>query len=121
MAVDSSEHVIDLLFMSERCVVTKAASQLMKLVHQILQVVNSEYLVIGFFHLMQWHHNYVSSSMPQGALPLCIHLVVFDAVIADYGKRVSISFWNTNMYPCGAKLRSILCSPLCHFGPVPKI
>ncbi|XP_024047133.1 centromere/kinetochore protein zw10 homolog isoform X2 [Citrus clementina] len=38
MAVDSSEHVVDLLFMSERCVVTIAASQLMKLVHQILQL-----------------------------------------------------------------------------------
>lgn len=37
MAVDSSEHVVDLLFMSERCIVSKAASQLMKLVHQILQ------------------------------------------------------------------------------------
>lgn len=37
MVGDSSEHVVDLLFMSERCVVSKAASQLMKLVHQILQ------------------------------------------------------------------------------------
>lgn len=37
MVGDSSEHVVDLLFMSERCIVSKAASQLMKLVHQILQ------------------------------------------------------------------------------------
>lgn len=41
MVGDSSEHVVDLLFMSERCIVSKAASQLMKLVHQILQVVYS--------------------------------------------------------------------------------
>ncbi|KAI9178581.1 hypothetical protein LWI28_028176 [Acer negundo] len=35
--VHSSEHVVDLLFLSERCVVSKAASQLMKLVHQTLK------------------------------------------------------------------------------------
>ena len=37
--VHSSEHVVDLLFLSERCVVSKAASQLMKLVHQTLKVI----------------------------------------------------------------------------------
>ncbi|TXG55440.1 hypothetical protein EZV62_020696 [Acer yangbiense] len=35
--VHSSEHVVDLLFLSERCVVSKAAFQLMKLVHQTLK------------------------------------------------------------------------------------
>ncbi|KAK1568779.1 hypothetical protein Q3G72_028604 [Acer saccharum] len=35
--VRSSEHVVELLFLSERCVVSKAASQLMKLVHQTLK------------------------------------------------------------------------------------
>lgn len=37
-AVNSSEHVVDLLFLSERCLVSKAASQLMGLVHQTLKV-----------------------------------------------------------------------------------
>ncbi|XP_043804728.1 centromere/kinetochore protein zw10 homolog isoform X2 [Manihot esculenta] len=37
LAVNSSEHVVDLLFLSERCVVSKAASQLMELVHKTLQ------------------------------------------------------------------------------------
>lgn len=32
------DHVVDLLFLSERCVVSKAASQLMELVHQTLKV-----------------------------------------------------------------------------------
>ncbi|KAL9453742.1 hypothetical protein AB3S75_009364 [Citrus x aurantiifolia] len=52
MAVDSSEHVVDLLFMSERCVVTKAASQLMKLVHQILQDIclSSTRVAFEFYH-----------------------------------------------------------------------
>lgn len=36
-AVNSSEHV-QLLFLSESCVVSKAATQLMDLVHQILKV-----------------------------------------------------------------------------------
>lgn len=38
MAVNSSEQVVDLLFLSERCVVSKAATQLMELVHQTLKV-----------------------------------------------------------------------------------
>ncbi|KAH9793478.1 Centromere/kinetochore protein zw10-like [Citrus sinensis] len=52
MSVDSSEHVVDLLFMSERCVVTKAASQLMKLVHQILQDIclSSTRVAFEFYH-----------------------------------------------------------------------
>ncbi|ESR60911.1 Centromere/kinetochore protein zw10-like [Citrus sinensis] len=52
MAVDSSEHVVDLLFMSERCVVTIAASQLMKLVHQILQDIclSSTRVAFEFYH-----------------------------------------------------------------------
>ncbi|XP_022758984.1 centromere/kinetochore protein zw10 homolog isoform X5 [Durio zibethinus] len=37
MAINSSKQVVDLLFSSERCVVSKAASQLMELVHQTLQ------------------------------------------------------------------------------------
>ncbi|XP_031262217.1 centromere/kinetochore protein zw10 homolog isoform X2 [Pistacia vera] len=36
-AEHSPEHLVDLLFLSDRCVVSKAASQLMKLVHQTLQ------------------------------------------------------------------------------------
>lgn len=36
----SSDHVVDLLFLSERCVVSEAASKLMALVHQTLQVSN---------------------------------------------------------------------------------
>lgn len=37
MAVNSYEQVVDLLFLSERCVVSKAAIQLMELVHQTLK------------------------------------------------------------------------------------
>lgn len=44
-AVDSSEHVVQLLFLSERCVVSKAATQLMELVHRILKV--------GYLHLLE--------------------------------------------------------------------
>ncbi|XP_062152675.1 centromere/kinetochore protein zw10 homolog [Alnus glutinosa] len=36
-AVNSYEQVVDLLFLSERCVVSKAATQLMELVHQTLK------------------------------------------------------------------------------------
>ncbi|GLT94095.1 hypothetical protein SLE2022_118540 [Rubroshorea leprosula] len=36
-AINSSEQFVDLLFSSERCVVSKAASQLMELVHQTLK------------------------------------------------------------------------------------
>lgn len=38
MATDTSEHVVQLLFLSEKCVVSKAAIQLMELVHQTLKV-----------------------------------------------------------------------------------
>ncbi|XP_073221001.1 centromere/kinetochore protein zw10 homolog isoform X2 [Cicer arietinum] len=37
-SIVSSSHVVDLLFLSERCLVSKAAKQLMKLVHQTLQL-----------------------------------------------------------------------------------
>lgn len=37
-AVNYYEHVVDLLFLSERCLVSKAATQLMDLVHQTLKV-----------------------------------------------------------------------------------
>lgn len=37
-AESSSDLVVDLLFTSERCVVSEAASQLMKLVHETLKV-----------------------------------------------------------------------------------
>ncbi|XP_061373604.1 centromere/kinetochore protein zw10 homolog isoform X2 [Gastrolobium bilobum] len=36
-SIQSSNHVVDLLFLSERCLVSKAAKQLMELVHQTLQ------------------------------------------------------------------------------------
>ncbi|XP_016166660.1 centromere/kinetochore protein zw10 homolog isoform X2 [Arachis ipaensis] len=36
-SMQSSSHVVDLLFLSERCLVSKAAKQLMELVHQTLQ------------------------------------------------------------------------------------
>lgn len=42
MASNKSEHVVHLLFLSERCVVSKAALQLMELVHQTLKVENIE-------------------------------------------------------------------------------
>lgn len=38
MAVNSYEQVVDLLFLSESCVVSKAVTQLMELVHQTLKV-----------------------------------------------------------------------------------
>lgn len=38
MAVNSYDQVVDLLFLTGRCVVSKAATQLMKLVHQTLKV-----------------------------------------------------------------------------------
>lgn len=41
-SVNSSEHVVQLLFLSERCVVSKAATQLLEFVHQILKVHNME-------------------------------------------------------------------------------
>ncbi|KAK2648859.1 hypothetical protein Ddye_016348 [Dipteronia dyeriana] len=50
--VHSSEQVVDLLFLSERCVVSKAASQLMKLVHQTLKDVclSSTRVAFEFYH-----------------------------------------------------------------------
>lgn len=36
-SIQSSSHVVDLLFLSERCLVSKAAKQLMVLIHQTLQ------------------------------------------------------------------------------------
>ncbi|KAI4299227.1 hypothetical protein L6164_032707 [Bauhinia variegata] len=36
-SVQSSNHIVDLLFLSEKCLVSKAAKQLMELVHQTLQ------------------------------------------------------------------------------------
>ncbi|KAJ1389008.1 RZZ complex, subunit Zw10 [Sesbania bispinosa] len=36
-STQSSSHVVDLLFLSERCLVSKAAKQLMELIHQTLQ------------------------------------------------------------------------------------
>ncbi|KAJ9176843.1 hypothetical protein P3X46_012115 [Hevea brasiliensis] len=52
MAVNSSEHVVDLLFLSERCVVSKAASQLMELVHKTLKDVclSSPRVALEFYH-----------------------------------------------------------------------
>lgn len=38
----SSSHVVDLIFLSERCLVSKAAKQLMELIHQTLQVYDPE-------------------------------------------------------------------------------
>lgn len=52
MAVNSSEQVVDLLFLSERCVVSKAATQLMELVHQTLKDVclSSTRVALEFYH-----------------------------------------------------------------------
>ncbi|XWS47374.1 hypothetical protein CRYUN_Cryun14cG0146900 [Craigia yunnanensis] len=52
MAINSSKQVVDLLFSSERCVVSKAASQLMELVHQTLQDValSSTRVALEFYH-----------------------------------------------------------------------
>ncbi|XP_028808211.1 centromere/kinetochore protein zw10 homolog isoform X2 [Neltuma alba] len=48
----SSNHVVDLLFLSERCLVSEAAKQLMELVHQILQDVclSSTRVALEFYH-----------------------------------------------------------------------
>jgi centromere/kinetochore protein ZW10 len=45
-AINSYEQVVDLLFLSERCVVSKAAIQLMELVHQTLKVNESKNRII---------------------------------------------------------------------------
>lgn len=51
-SVHSSSHVVDLLFLSERCLVSKAAKQLMELVHQTLQDVclSSTRVALEFYH-----------------------------------------------------------------------
>ncbi|KAH1211770.1 Centromere/kinetochore protein zw10 [Glycine max] len=51
-SVQSSSHVVDLLFLSERCLVSKAAKQLMELVHQTLQDVclSSTRVALEFYH-----------------------------------------------------------------------
>ncbi|XP_022758980.1 centromere/kinetochore protein zw10 homolog isoform X2 [Durio zibethinus] len=78
MAINSSKQVVDLLFSSERCVVSKAASQLMELVHQTLQDVclSSTRVALEFYHAARdaillyeaiipvkvfVHHNYVGN------------------------------------------------------------
>lgn len=52
MASNKSEHVVHLLFLSERCVVSKAALQLMELVHQTLKDVclSSSRVALEFYH-----------------------------------------------------------------------
>ncbi|XP_027331709.1 centromere/kinetochore protein zw10 homolog isoform X2 [Abrus precatorius] len=51
-SVQSSSHVVDLLFLSERCLVSKAAKQLMELVHQTLQDVclSSTRVALEFYY-----------------------------------------------------------------------
>ncbi|KAG7983340.1 hypothetical protein I3843_04G100800 [Carya illinoinensis] len=52
MAVNSYDQVVDLLFLTGRCVVSKAATQLMKLVHQTLKDVclSSTRVALEFYH-----------------------------------------------------------------------
>ncbi|XVE72472.1 hypothetical protein DITRI_Ditri11bG0041800 [Diplodiscus trichospermus] len=52
MAISSSKQAVGLLFSSERCVVSKAASQLMELVHQTLQDVclSSTRVALELYH-----------------------------------------------------------------------
>ncbi|KAJ4822072.1 Centromere/kinetochore protein zw10 [Turnera subulata] len=49
---NSPEYVVDLLFLSERCIVSKAASQLMRLVHQTLKDIclSSPRVAVEFYH-----------------------------------------------------------------------
>ncbi|KAJ7964764.1 Centromere/kinetochore protein zw10 like [Quillaja saponaria] len=51
MATQSSKHVVDLLFLSERCLVSEAANQLMELVHQTLKDVclSSKRVALEFY------------------------------------------------------------------------
>lgn len=51
-AVNYYEHVVDLLFLSERCLVSKAATQLMDLVHQTLKDIclSSPRVALEFYH-----------------------------------------------------------------------
>nr|KYP73144.1 Centromere/kinetochore protein zw10 isogeny [Cajanus cajan] len=53
--VQSSSHVVDLLFLSERCLVSKAAKQLIELVHQTLQDVclSSTRVALEFYHTVR--------------------------------------------------------------------
>ncbi|XP_024030409.1 centromere/kinetochore protein zw10 homolog [Morus notabilis] len=55
MALNKSEHVVHLLFLSERCVVSKAALQLMELVHQTLKDVclSSSRVALEFYHAVR--------------------------------------------------------------------
>ncbi|KAE9606213.1 putative RZZ complex, subunit Zw10 protein [Lupinus albus] len=51
-SIQSFSHVVDLLFLSERCLVSKSAKQLMELVHQTLQDVclSSTRVALEFYH-----------------------------------------------------------------------
>ncbi|KAK7276490.1 hypothetical protein RIF29_17630 [Crotalaria pallida] len=51
-SIQSLSHVVDLLFLSERCLVSKAAKQLMELVHQTLQDIclSSTRVALEFYH-----------------------------------------------------------------------
>lgn len=44
-SMQSSSHVVNLIFLSERCLVSKAAKQLMELVHLTLQVYKQNRIV----------------------------------------------------------------------------
>jgi len=55
VAAETPGHV-DLLFLSESCVVSKAAIQLMKLVHQTLKVLGLKFMVIWFSPLNFLEH-----------------------------------------------------------------
>ncbi|KAF7826812.1 centromere/kinetochore protein zw10-like protein isoform X1 [Senna tora] len=52
ISMQSTRHVVDLLFLSERCLVSKAAKQLMELVHHTLQDVclSSTRVALEFYH-----------------------------------------------------------------------
>ncbi|CAK7349053.1 unnamed protein product [Dovyalis caffra] len=52
IAANFSEHAVDLLFLSERCLVSKAATQLMDLVHQTLKDIclSSPRVALEFYH-----------------------------------------------------------------------
>ena len=55
MAVNSYEQVVDLLFLSESCVVSKAVTQLMELVHQTLKVYELKNKIIWFSFCCLWN------------------------------------------------------------------
>ncbi|KAK4255239.1 hypothetical protein QN277_008259 [Acacia crassicarpa] len=52
---ESSSHVVELLFLSERCLVSKAAKRLVELVHQTLQAVclSSTRVALEFYHAVR--------------------------------------------------------------------